>query len=83
MHATVGDRLHVHTSHTGTPDQFGRIIEIRGANGAPPYVVEFPDGHTRLVFPGSDAVVEPAEPNGGSAIPATRRIRRVHTRVGW
>ncbi len=87
MYAKVGDRLHIHTSHTGTPDQFGRIVEIRGANGTPPYLVEFPDGRTRLVFPGPDAVVEPAEPaeptggDGGGHRP--RRTRRVHQRAGW
>jgi uncharacterized protein DUF1918 len=86
MHATIGDKLHVHTNHTGTPDQYGRIVEVRGTDGAPPYVVEFEDGHTRLVFPGVDAVVEPARPVGGVGEGpghGPRRTRRVHTRVGW
>ena len=84
MHAKAGDRLHIHTNHTGTPDQYGRIIEIRGVDGTPPYVVEFPDGHTRLVFPGADAVVESARPGGdGGGNYGARRTRRVHTRAGW
>ncbi|MGH6654257.1 MAG: DUF1918 domain-containing protein [Actinocrinis sp.] len=84
MHATVGDKLHIRANHAGAPVRSGRILEIRGANGAPPYVVEFADGRTRLVFPGPDAVVEPARPsNGGDAPSRTRRVRRVHTRVGW
>jgi hypothetical protein len=84
MYAKVGDRLHIHTSHTGTPDQFGRIVEIRGANGTPPYLVEFPEGRTRLVFPGPDAVVEPAQqPGGGGSGHGPRRTRRVHQRAGW
>jgi hypothetical protein len=83
MYAKVGDRLHIHTSHTGTPDQFGRIVEIRGANGTPPYVVEFPDGPTRLVFPGPDAVVEPAEPSGDATAHRPGRGRRMHQRTGW
>jgi len=58
MHASVGDKLHIHTHHVGEPDQSGQIIEIRGLDGAPPYLVRFPDGHTRLIFPGPDAVVE-------------------------
>jgi uncharacterized protein DUF1918 len=66
MHATVGDRLHIHANRTDSPDQYGRIIETRGADGAPPYLVQFPDGHTRLVFPGPDAVVEPAQPDDGA-----------------
>ncbi|MBA9004450.1 MULTISPECIES: DUF1918 domain-containing protein [Thermomonospora] len=59
MQATVGDRLHVHGNIVGQPDRSGEIIEVRGQDGAPPYVVRFDDGHTGLVFPGPDAVVEP------------------------
>jgi hypothetical protein len=59
MEATVGDRLHVHGNAVGQPDKIGEIVEIRGAAGSPPYQVRFEDGHTCLVFPGPDAVVEP------------------------
>ncbi len=58
MHATVGDRLHVRGHAVGEPDQVGKIIEVRGVGGEPPYVVRFEDGHTGLVFPGPDAVIE-------------------------
>jgi hypothetical protein len=58
MQATVGDRLHVHGNTVGQPDQTGEITEVRGAGGEPPYVVHFEDGHTGLVFPGPDAVIE-------------------------
>ncbi|MGH3389650.1 MAG: DUF1918 domain-containing protein [Actinomadura sp.] len=58
MQATVGDRLHVHRNTVGQPDKTGRIVDVRGSKGGPPYVVEFDDGHTGLVFPGPDAVVE-------------------------
>jgi hypothetical protein len=58
MEATVGDRLHVHANAVGQPDKIGEIVEIRGAAGTPPYQVRFDDGHTCLVFPGPDAVVE-------------------------
>ncbi|HEY8820951.1 MAG TPA: DUF1918 domain-containing protein, partial [Dermatophilaceae bacterium] len=39
MRAVVGDRLHVHGRVVGTPDQTSEIIEIRGRDGAPPYLV--------------------------------------------
>jgi hypothetical protein len=58
MHALVGDRLHVHGRVVGTHDETSEIIEIRGVDGAPPYVVRHEDGHEALVFPGADAVVE-------------------------
>ncbi|OLF13595.1 DUF1918 domain-containing protein [Actinophytocola xanthii] len=58
MHAQVGDRLHVHGRNVGIPDQRGKIVEVRGQDGTPPYLVRFPDGRETLVFPGPDCVVE-------------------------
>jgi len=83
MRAQLGDTLHTHASHTDTPDQWGRIIEIRGPDGAPPYVIELPDGHIRLVFPGPDAVVEPRRPAAADPPATAPHGRRVHHRVGW
>ncbi|HEY6740702.1 MAG TPA: DUF1918 domain-containing protein [Actinopolymorphaceae bacterium] len=65
MQARVGDRLHVHGRRVGNPDKVGKIIEVRGAGGTPPYVVRFDNGQQALVFPGPDAVVEPGETRGG------------------
>jgi hypothetical protein len=58
MRAAVGDRLHVHGRVVGTSDQTSEILEIRGRDGAPPYLVRHADGHEALVFPGADASVE-------------------------
>lgn len=58
MQAQVGDRLLIHSSKVGKPDQHGEILEVRGDDGAPPYLVRFEDGHDGLVFPGSDCHVE-------------------------
>jgi len=58
MRAAVGDRLHVHGRVVGTPDQSSEIIEIRGRDGEPPYLVRRDDGQEALVFPGPDASVE-------------------------
>ncbi|MEP6760464.1 MAG: DUF1918 domain-containing protein [Sporichthyaceae bacterium] len=58
MQAKVGDRLHVHGRNVGIPDQLSVIIEVRGTDGAPPYLIRHPDGHEALVFPGADAMVE-------------------------
>lgn len=58
MQAAVGDRLHIHGHNVGVPDRMGEIVEVRGKAGEPPYLVRFDDGHTGLVFPGPDAVIE-------------------------
>lgn len=58
MLAHVGDRLHVHGRAVGTPDRVAEIVEVRGPSGEPPYYCRFDDGHTALVYPGPDAVIE-------------------------
>jgi hypothetical protein len=58
MHAVVGDRLHVHGKIVGQADRVGQILEVHGSSGSPPYLVRFEDGHTSLVFPGPDSVIE-------------------------
>lgn len=58
MHATVGDRLHVHSRIVDKPDRSGEVVEVRGADGGPPYLVRFDDGNERLMYPGSDCTVD-------------------------
>ncbi len=59
--ANVGDRLLVHGHVVGQGARHGEIIEVRGPDGSPPYVVRYSDGHESLVYPGPDAIVEPAD----------------------
>jgi hypothetical protein len=58
MQAAIGDRLCIRGNCVGHPDKIGEILEVKGKAGGPPYLVRFDDGHTGLVFPGPDAVVE-------------------------
>jgi hypothetical protein len=59
MMAAVGDRLLVHNAHVGEASRDGEIVEVKGADGGPPYVVRWSDdGHESLVFPGPDAEVQ-------------------------
>ena len=64
MEARVGDRIVVRSTHQGEAERTGRVLEVRGAGGGPPYVVRWdPDGHTGVFLPaaGTRAVVpEPA-----------------------
>lgn len=59
--ANVGDRLVVESRHVGEPRKVGEVLEVRGADGDPPYLIRWADGHEGLVFPGPDAHVEPAD----------------------
>ena len=58
MYAAVGDRLIVRSVHVGEPDRDGEVLEVRGHDGAPPYLVRWSDtGHEGLFYPGPDTVV--------------------------
>jgi hypothetical protein len=61
MRASVGDRLVVHGRTIDTKDRSGEIVETRGPEGGPPFLVRYADGHEGLVFPGSDVQVLPRE----------------------
>lgn len=59
MRAKVGDRIVVKGHHVGEPVRDGEVLEVRGADGRPPYLVRWSDnGHESLFYPGSDAAVE-------------------------
>ena len=59
MQATVGDRIIVRGHHIGEPDRDGEVLEVRGKDGGPPFLVRWEDsGHTALFFPGPDATVQ-------------------------
>jgi hypothetical protein len=63
MKASIGDRIVVRGHHTGQKVRDCHVVEVRGRNGEPPYVVRWDDsGHESLFFPGTDASVEHPPP---------------------
>ena len=59
MYADKGDRLVVHSQHLDGPVRDGEIVDVRGPEGSPPFLVRWSDtGHESLIFPGPDASVE-------------------------
>jgi hypothetical protein len=58
MRASVNDRLVVRSHHVGDSDRDAVVLEVRGKNGEPPYLVRWSDGHESVFFPSSDTVVE-------------------------
>ncbi len=59
MKAAVGDRITVRGHRVGEPNRDAQVIEVRGEDGEPPYVVRWDEnGHETLFFPGTDAFVK-------------------------
>ncbi|MCX4746364.1 DUF1918 domain-containing protein [Kitasatospora sp. NBC_01287] len=58
MRADVGDKIHIHSRSVGMDELQGEIIEVRGQDGEPPYMVRFADGHVGLLYPGPDSMIE-------------------------
>ena len=59
LRAEVGDRLVIRRHHVGEPDRDAEILEVRGDDGRPPYVVRWADdGRVGYLLPGSDAFVQ-------------------------
>jgi hypothetical protein len=59
MHAEVGDELIIEGHRVGEPRRTGKVEEVRGQNGGPPYRVRWDDtGRSTLMFPGSDCHIK-------------------------
>lgn len=61
MKAAEGDRIVILGHRVGEPIRRAEVVEVRGDDGEPPYLVRWSDdGHQSLFFPGTDAIVEHA-----------------------
>jgi hypothetical protein len=62
VRAAAGDRLVRRSRRPGEADRTALILEVLGPKGAPPYRIQWEDReHPSLLFPGSEAVIIPAE----------------------
>lgn len=62
MQASVGDHIVIRGHRVGQAVRDCRVVEVRGTDGGPPYVVRWEDSdHDSLFFPGPDAVVQHLE----------------------
>lgn len=58
MRASVGDRVVIESAQVGQPPRTGEVLEVRGADGGPPWVVRWgAEDEGNLFFPGPDARV--------------------------
>lgn len=59
MLAEVGDVLVVHGRKVGDAERRGEVLEVRGRDGAPPYVVKWESADREgLFFPTSGVTVQ-------------------------
>jgi hypothetical protein len=59
MHAKPGDHFVVRSTHVGEPDRGGEIVETRGPDGAPPYLVRWDaTGKTGIFVPGAETQLQ-------------------------
>ena len=58
MRAQAGDHVVVESRSDHEHRKQGEVVEVRGEDGAPPYVVRLGDGHEGLMFPGPDAHID-------------------------
>jgi hypothetical protein len=65
MRASIGDRIVVRSRHVGVPERIGDVVEIRGDDGSPPYLVRWHDnGSVGLFYPGADATIDSNRASG-------------------
>lgn len=69
MRASLGDHIVLAAQHVGEPTRAGRVVEVRGEGGGPPYVVEWSDGHTGVIFPGPGTVLSVSTPGEEPEVP--------------
>jgi hypothetical protein len=63
MKAKSGDRIILAGEQVDRPTRDGEVLEVRGEDGAPPYLVRWRDGHTGLLYPGPGSVLRVADTN--------------------
>ncbi len=73
MKAQKGDRIVLAGEQVDRPTRDGEVLEVRGKDGEPPYLVRGSDGHTGLLYPGPGSVLRIGHGTTGRL---RRRIRR-------
>ncbi len=58
MHAVAGDRIAIPGTHVGDAGRAGEVLEVRGPDGHPPYLVRWDDGHQGMCWPGPETRIQ-------------------------
>lgn len=57
MRAKVGDRIVLAAEQVDRPTRAGEVVEVRGSDGNPPYLISWDDGHSGLIYPGPGSIL--------------------------
>jgi hypothetical protein len=69
MHARPGDHLVLAAPHTSGATRDGEVLEARGPDGAPPYLVRWSDGHEGLIYPGPGSLLRVGDASADESSP--------------
>jgi hypothetical protein len=62
MRAKKGNRIVVRGRKVGDSGRSGVIVDVRGSDGGPPYLVRWDnDAGEHLIYPGSDALISASD----------------------
>jgi len=77
MKARQGDHIILAARHTDEPTRDGEVLEVRGADGEPPYLVRWADGHTGLMYPGPGSILRVEGEHRGGVLAEPSRTSAV------
>jgi len=86
MKARPGDHIILAAPTVDRPVRDGEVVEVRGNDGGPPYVVRWSDGHEGLLYPGPGSVLRVSAgdqaPEGTNGAPAPAPVAAPATATG-
>jgi hypothetical protein len=75
MRATPGDVIRLRGSGSALASRTGCVIDVRGADGGPPYLVRFDNGRVSLVYEANGALIERPASRVSTAVARTSSVR--------
>jgi Rv2632c-like/Domain of unknown function (DUF1918) len=81
MRARPGDRIVIASTTINQAVRDGQVLEARGPDGGPPYLVRWSDGHEGVIYPGVGATIQEAAPDVGASVAPPTASGSVPTRV--
>ena len=78
MRAKPGDRIILAAPTIDGPLRDGEVLETRGDDGQPPFLVRWSDGHEGLLYPGPGSVLRITSDSTATPVPPAPQQRKAH-----